>query len=120
MVVASWFDPMPEDERRDRPLHLFRQRARRGRREPAPDHCEHLQAHPPREAPVPAACEDHQPDDGAVVHLRFCLTCGHIGCCDSSRPQHATAHATSTGHPVMQSAEPGETWRWCYPDELLG
>nr|WP_281894380.1 UBP-type zinc finger domain-containing protein [Phytohabitans aurantiacus] len=55
-----------------------------------------------------------------MVHLRTCLTCGHVGCCDSSAPQHATAHATSTGHPVIQSAQPGETWRWCYPDQLLG
>jgi CPA1 family monovalent cation:H+ antiporter len=50
----------------------------------------------------------------------MCLTCGHIGCCDSSVPQHATVHATATGHPVIQSAELNETWRWCYPDELLG
>lgn len=46
--------------------------------------------------------------------LRRCLTCGEIGCCDSSVGQHATAHFRATGHPVMQSAEPGETWRWCY------
>lgn len=48
------------------------------------------------------------------VALRRCLTCGEIGCCDSSVGQHATAHFRATGHPVMQSAEPGETWRWCY------
>jgi hypothetical protein len=69
---------------------------------------------------VPDGCEDHKPEDGPVVHLRVCLACEHVGCCDSSAPRHATAHATSTGHPVIQSAEAGETWRWCYPDELLG
>ena len=66
------------------------------------------------------ACDDHQSGDGAVVHLRVCLVCGHVGCCDSSPPRHATAHARSAGHPVMQSAEPGERWRWCCEDELLG
>ena len=50
------------------------------------------------------------------VHLRMCLTCGSIGCCDSSRQRHARAHFEGTGHPVMSSIEPGETWAWCYPD----
>lgn len=53
------------------------------------------------------------------AHLRLCLACGNIGCCDSSPHQHATAHFSSTGHPVMRSFEPGETWRWCYLDERL-
>ena len=48
----------------------------------------------------------------------MCTNCGHIGCCDSSPNRHATAHATETGHPVIRSAEPGEDWFWCYPDEL--
>ncbi|WP_372435933.1 UBP-type zinc finger domain-containing protein [Williamsia soli] len=48
------------------------------------------------------------------AHLRRCLACGHVACCDSSPRKHATAHFKATGHPVMQSAEPGETWRWCY------
>ncbi|MER6347689.1 UBP-type zinc finger domain-containing protein [Streptomyces sp. NPDC001595] len=52
------------------------------------------------------------------VHLRQCLTCGHVGCCDSSRGGHATAHHASTGHPVMRSVEPGEDWAWCYVDEV--
>jgi CPA1 family monovalent cation:H+ antiporter len=109
-----------EDERRDKPLRLFRSRTRAGRAPQSPDQCEHLLAFPAQEVPAPVACEDHQPDDGPVVHLRMCLECGHIGCCDSSVPQHATVHAMSTGHPVIESAEAGETWRWCYPDELLG
>jgi uncharacterized UBP type Zn finger protein len=54
------------------------------------------------------------------VHLRTCLACGYVGCCDSSKGRHATAHAESSGHPVMQSAEPGESWRWCYVHERLG
>ena len=55
---------------------------------------------------------------GAEVwaHLRICLSCGHVACCDSSPHRHATRHATETGHPVMRSFEPGETWRWCYED----
>jgi hypothetical protein len=51
------------------------------------------------------------------VHLRQCLTCGQVGCCDSSPMRHARRHAASTGHAVVRSIEPGETWRWCYADE---
>lgn len=54
------------------------------------------------------------------VHLRLCLTCGRVSCCDSSPYQHATAHYKNTDHPVMRSFEPGETWRWCYVDETIG
>jgi len=54
------------------------------------------------------------------VHLRVCLGCGRVGCCDSSPRQHATRHFEETGHPVMQSAQPGESWRWCYLDEEVG
>jgi len=53
------------------------------------------------------------------VHLRLCLTCGQVGCCDDSKNKHATAHFHSTGHPVIESLEPGEGWRWCYLDEIL-
>ncbi|MGC4807221.1 UBP-type zinc finger domain-containing protein [Micromonospora sp. DT233] len=52
--------------------------------------------------------------------LRACLTCGHVGCCDSSPYRHATRHFEATGHPVMRSVQPGESWRWCYVDEELG
>jgi uncharacterized UBP type Zn finger protein len=54
------------------------------------------------------------------VHLRLCLTCGQVGCCDSSPHQHATAHAQTAAHPVVRSFEPGEAWRWCYVDDELG
>lgn len=53
------------------------------------------------------------------VHLRLCLSCGHVGCCDSSPMRHARAHAGVIGHPIVQSFEPGESWRWCYVDEAL-
>ena len=52
------------------------------------------------------------------VHLRLCMTCGHVGCCDSSPNKHATAHFHSDGHPLVQSYEPGEDWWWCYADEV--
>ena len=53
------------------------------------------------------------------VHLRICLTCGHVGCCNDSKNRHATAHYHATGHPVIQSYEPGETWRYCYADDAV-
>jgi len=54
------------------------------------------------------------------VHLRQCLACGQVACCDSSPRRHASAHHAETGHPVVRSIEPGEHWRWCYVDEVLG
>ena len=54
------------------------------------------------------------------VHLRLCLDCGYVGCCDSSPRRHATAHFTADGHPVIRSIEPGESWRWCFVDDVLG
>jgi hypothetical protein len=59
-------------------------------------------------------CEDCLAMGGRWVHLRECLTCGHIGCCDSSPNTHATKHFHATKHPVVSSAEPGEDWAWCY------
>lgn len=52
------------------------------------------------------------------VHLRLCLTCGHVGCCDSSKNKHATRHFHATKHPVVRSFEPGEDWRWCFVDQV--
>jgi uncharacterized UBP type Zn finger protein len=63
-------------------------------------------------------CEDCLRIGGQWVHLRLCLTCGHIGCCDSSPNRHATAHARSSQHPIIRSLEPGEDWCWCYEDEI--
>ena len=53
------------------------------------------------------------------VHLRLCLTCGHVGCCDSSPNKHASAHWRASEHPIVRSYEPCEEWFWCYPDQLL-
>ncbi|GII27317.1 hypothetical protein Pmi06nite_07590 [Planotetraspora mira] len=84
------------------------------------DICEHLQsAGDP--APLPAeGCAECLETGGRWVHLRKCLSCGHVGCCDSSPSRHATAHFHQSGHPVMRSYEPGEEWRWCFVDNALG
>lgn len=64
-------------------------------------------------------CEECTAAGRRWVHLRVCQSCGHVGCCDDSPGKHATRHATSTGHPIIRSFEPGESWLWCYPDDLL-
>ncbi|KUI27416.1 hypothetical protein AU196_08010 [Mycobacterium sp. IS-1742] len=109
----------------------MRSRARRATRRAqdtaAPRTCEHLAvsgveavntAPPPN---TPGRCEGCADlGENTWAHLRMCLTCGYVGCCDSSPHQHATAHFQHTGHPVMRSAEPGESWRWCYIDLRVG
>jgi uncharacterized UBP type Zn finger protein len=67
---------------------------------------------------TPAGCEECLKTGGHWVHLRLCLTCGHVGCCDNSPNKHATKHYHDTGHPIIQSFEPGEEWRWCYVDQM--
>ncbi len=83
--------------------------------------CEHLAEteipHPPLSAD---GCPTCLADGMSWVHLRSCATCGQVGCCDSSVGRHAAAHHRESGHPVMRSIEPGEAWRWCFVDELLG
>ena len=69
--------------------------------------------------PSAAGCEECLKMKDCWVHLRMCLTCGHVGCCDSSKNKHATKHFHTTNHPVIRSFEPGENWRWCYVDELV-
>jgi len=69
--------------------------------------------------PLTAGCEECLRTGDNWVHLRLCLTCGQVGCCDDSKNKHATAHFHSTYHPVIESLEPGESWRWCYVDEIL-
>ncbi|MCO6010624.1 UBP-type zinc finger domain-containing protein [Actinoallomurus purpureus] len=83
--------------------------------------CEHVSTlpEPPPDARTPEGCEDCLRTGGRWVHLRLCLTCGHVGCCDSSPNKHATAHHHETSHPVVRSFEPGEDWRWCYTDEVI-
>lgn len=83
--------------------------------------CEHLREAPAATRPdTPGVCAECVEAGIQWVHLRMCLTCGHVACCDSSPRRHATAHYTAVGHPVMRSMEPGEAWRWCYVDEQLG
>ena len=66
-------------------------------------------------------CEQCLREGMTWVHLRICTRCGHVGCCDSSPGQHASqALPRATQHPVMRSLEPGEAWRWCFVDEVLG
>jgi CPA1 family monovalent cation:H+ antiporter len=83
--------------------------------------CEHLLQAPTLVKPrTPDGCEECLRDGTSWVHLRLCLTCGHVGCCDSSPHQHADRHYDQCEHPVMRSFEPHEHWRWCYVDELVG
>ncbi|MBO3747927.1 UBP-type zinc finger domain-containing protein [Streptosporangiaceae bacterium NEAU-GS5] len=82
--------------------------------------CEHIAQATDVEAQTLEGCEECLAMGSRWVHLRKCLTCGHIGCCDSSPNRHATAHYKETGHPVIASFEPGEEWRWCYVDNVLG
>lgn len=67
-------------------------------------------------APLPGPCPDCVAEGTRTVHLRMCLTCGNVGCCDSSTGLHARRHFKQTGHPLMRSVEPGERWAWCYID----
>jgi Na+/H+ antiporter len=83
--------------------------------------CTHLQASPTTCRPdTPGSCSDCITEGLTWVHLRMCLGCGHVACCDSSPGQHADRHYDKTSHPVMRSVEPGEAWRWCYVDSQLG
>jgi len=83
--------------------------------------CDHLAAAPVDVAPTtPEGCAECLQLGERWVHLRLCLTCGHVGCCDSSPNRHATAHFHETGHPIIRSFQPGESWRWCFVDQELG
>lgn len=82
--------------------------------------CADLKAAPSDVAPLSDVCEDCVREGTRTVHLRICLTCGNVGCCDSSVGRHATRHFQQTGHRVMRSFEPGENWRWCYLHQRLG
>lgn len=65
-----------------------------------------------------AGCEECLKTGDRWVHLRMCVACGKVGCCDSSPNQHASQHAREDGHAIVRSAEPGETWSWCYVDQV--
>jgi len=80
--------------------------------------CGHVTKDTPTHVHRPAAgCEDCLKIGGRWVHLRICLTCKHVGCCDDSPNRHATKHNAATQHPVITSGERGETWAYCYPDD---
>jgi uncharacterized UBP type Zn finger protein len=80
--------------------------------------CSHLDAIRAVE-PGSNGCEECLQTGDDWVHLRLCMTCGHVGCCDDSRNRHASKHYRRHGHPIVQSFEPGEDWLWCYPDEVM-
>lgn len=82
---------------------------------PKCDHLDQIRDVDPRTE----GCEECLKIGGSWVHLRMCLLCGHVGCCDSSVNRHARKHWQESGHPLMRSVEPGESWRWCYPDDTL-
>ena len=77
--------------------------------------CAHL-SHIHKVNPHTNGCEECLKMGDTWVHLRLCLECGHVGCCDSSKNKHATKHFHRTKHPIMRSLEPGESWGWCYVD----
>lgn len=80
--------------------------------------CSHLTLIQNVEPRTPDGCEECLKTGGDWVHLRLCMTCGHVGCCDSSPNKHASKHFRQTGHSIVQSFEPGEDWKWCYEDEV--
>ncbi len=81
--------------------------------------CAHLKAAKDHAPNTPRGCEECLKTGDRWVHLRLCLTCGHVGCCDDSPNHHATRHHHATGHPVIKSFEPGETWFWDFPSEQM-
>ena len=81
--------------------------------------CSHLDLVRPIDARTPEGCEECLKMGMDWVHLRLCMTCGHVGCCDQSAGKHATAHFHQSTHPIIRSFEPGEDWGWCFVDELF-
>jgi uncharacterized UBP type Zn finger protein len=81
--------------------------------------CDHLDQITVTQLPAAVdGCEDCLRLGTLWAHLRICLRCGHVGCCDGSPERHATAHANAQGHPMIRSLEPGEAWTWCYIDRI--
>jgi uncharacterized UBP type Zn finger protein len=69
--------------------------------------------------PRTKGCEECEKMGSTWVHLRLCLSCGHVGCCDSSINKHGTKHFKATNHPIIRSFQPGEDWEWCYVDKTF-
>ena len=82
---------------------------------PACTHLSQIRDVKPR---TPNGCEECLKSGMRWVHLRLCLSCGHVGCCDNSIGKHATAHFHATEHPIIKSFEPREEWKWCYVDKI--
>jgi hypothetical protein len=80
--------------------------------------CVHVEGLETGVSPSGDGCVECLATGGRWVHLRRCLACGHVGCCDNSPGRHATGHANAEAHPLVQSFEPGEEWIWCYVDEV--
>jgi hypothetical protein len=81
--------------------------------------CSHLDTIEVTELPAAVdGCEDCLREGSVWLHLRICLCCGHVGCCDDSPHQHASRHAAACGHQLIRSLEPGEEWSWCFADQL--
>ena len=80
--------------------------------------CPHLDSEA-RVAPTSTVCDECVAKGDTWVHLRACLSCGHVGCCDQSKNKHATRHYRATQHPLIQSLEPGEDWIYCYIDRVM-
>jgi uncharacterized UBP type Zn finger protein len=81
--------------------------------------CTHLDQVRDVEPRTPEGCEECLKMGAWWVHLRLCLECGHVGCCDSSPNKHATKHYHRSSHPIMKSLEPGEDWGYCFVDDLM-
>ncbi len=113
-VEESMLDRVADDEEDTRDGWLLRP-------ETGGDGCGHLVEAPCVKAPAsPRICRECEREGVQWVYLRLCLACGNVGCCSSSPGNHAERHFRHSGHPVMRSFEPGEAWRWCYLDDLLG
>jgi len=84
-----------------------------------PAQCTHLKDLKPVTPRTPNGCEECLKMGDTWVHLRLCLTCGHVGCCDQSKNKHATKHFHAVRHPIIQSFQPDEDWMYCYADDLF-
>ena len=80
--------------------------------------CTHLEQIVVERPETVEGCEDCLAMGGSWVHLRVCRSCGHVACCDSSPNRHASAHARTSGHPIVTSVQPGELWSYCYVDDI--
>jgi hypothetical protein len=83
------------------------------------DECTHIGQIADIKPNSPDACEECLALGDSWVHLRVCMTCGHVGCCDESKNRHARRHAHASAHPIIGSYEPGEDWRYCFIDDVM-